>query len=132
MNRLKAPGKAVAQTMGAPAFKETVVGFWTQRCRELLQLRNNLNREDLEYVAEKVATLRDERLKSCIAELIGWGDEERAELETFCAIALEVMKQTTPSKMREAALRVELRYHLGVNRNDYSEATEPVPPSDGS
>jgi len=42
--------------------------------------------------------------------LIGWGDDERAELETFCAIALEVMKQASPSKLREAALRVELRF----------------------
>jgi len=106
---MRAPGKQLAKQLSAPDFKEAVVMFWTQRCRELLQERNNLTRDDLEYTALVVSKLKDERLKTCAAELIGWGDDERAELETFCAIALEVMKQSTPSKLREAALRVELR-----------------------
>ena len=101
---MRAPGKDLAKQLSAPEFKEGVIMFWTERCRSLLQERNNLTREDLEYTAQTVA-----KLKSCVAELIGWGDDERAELETFCAIALEVMKQATPSKLREAALRVELR-----------------------
>ena len=46
----------------------------------LIQQRANLPREDLEYVVEAVAKLKDERLKACVAELIGWGDDERAEL----------------------------------------------------
>lgn len=79
---------------------------------ELLRQRATLPREDLEYVVETVAKLKDERLKACIAELIGWGDEERAEIETFVAIAIEVMKKTTVSKLRDAALTVELRYHM--------------------
>lgn len=99
-----------------------VIMFWTERCRSLLQERNNLTRDDLEYVAAKVASLRDERLKTCVAELIGWGDEERAELETFCAIALEVMQQATPSKLREAALRVELRYFMKGNAGGNQKA----------
>lgn len=82
------------------------------RMRELLQQRAALPREDLEYVVETVAKLKDERLKACIAELIGWGDDERAELETFVAIAIEVMKKTNVSKLRDAAMTVELRYHL--------------------
>ncbi len=45
---------------------------------ELIQQRNSLARDDLEYVVETVAKLKDERLKACVAELIGWGDEERA------------------------------------------------------
>lgn len=106
---MRAPGKDLAKQLSAPEFKEGVIMFWTERCRSLLQERNNLTREDLEYTATAIAKLKDERLKSCVAELIGWGDDERAELETFCAIALEVMKQATPSKLREAALRVELR-----------------------
>lgn len=79
------------------------------RMRELIQQRASLPREDLEYVVEAVAKLKDERLKACVAELIGWGDEERAELETFVAVALEVMKTTNPSKLRNATQTVALR-----------------------
>lgn len=88
------------------------------RMRELLHQRATLPREDLEYVVETVAKLKDERLKACVAELIGWGDEERAEIETFVAIAIEVMKKTNVSKLREAARTVALRYYLKENRND--------------
>lgn len=82
----------------------------SNRMRELLQQRKNLQREDLEYLVERVSKLKDERLQACVAELIGWGDDERAELETFVAIAIEVMKRTTTSKLRDAARIVELRY----------------------
>jgi len=77
---------------------------------ELLQQRAAIPREDLEYLAERVAKLKDERMQSAVAGLIGWGDEERAEIETFVAIAIEVMKKTNVSKLREAAQTVELRY----------------------
>jgi hypothetical protein len=87
-----------------------LVAFWTERCKALLQDRNNLGEEDIAYLAERSAALKDERLKSCIASLIGWGTEDRAELETFIAIALELMKDASPSRMREAARKVELRY----------------------
>lgn len=87
----------------------TFVAEQSVRMRELLQQRAALPREDLEYVVETVAKLKDERLKACIAELIGWGDDERAELETFVAIALEVMKKTNVSKLREAATLVGVR-----------------------
>lgn len=80
------------------------------RIKELLRERATLPREDLEYVVEAISKLRDKRLQACIAELIGWGDEERAEIETFVAIAIEVMKNTNVSKLREAARVVELRY----------------------
>jgi len=83
---------------------------WTVRCKELLQDRNNLSEEDLGYLAEQTAKLKDERLKACIAELIGWGTDEKAELETFCAIALELMKDASPSRLRDCVRRVELRY----------------------
>jgi hypothetical protein len=90
----------------------TFVAQQANRMREMLHQRATLPREDLEYVVETVAKLKDERLKACVAELIGWGDEDRAEIETFVAIAIEVMKKTNVSKLREAAMTVELRYHI--------------------
>jgi hypothetical protein len=83
-----------------------------KRMQEIIQQRQSLNRDDLEYVVEKIATLRDKRLQECVAELIGWGDDERAELETFVAIAIEVMKRTNVSKLRECAQIVEFRYFV--------------------
>jgi len=77
---------------------------------DLLQQRAAIPREDLEYLVERVAKLKDERMQGAIAGLIGWGDEERAEIETFVAIAIEVMKKTNVSRLREAAQTVELRY----------------------
>jgi hypothetical protein len=76
------------------------------RMKDLLHRRATLSREDLEYTAKTVAKLKD---TSCVAELIGWGDDERAEIETFTAIAIEVMRHTTVSRLREAARIVELR-----------------------
>jgi hypothetical protein len=84
-----------------------------KRMKEIIQSRAALNRDDLEYVVERVAKLKDERLQQCVAELIGWGDDERAELETFIAIAIEVMKRTNVSKLRECARIVELRFLAG-------------------
>lgn len=80
------------------------------RMCELIQMRANVPREDLEYLVERVDKLKDDRLKSCVAALIGWGDDERAELETFVAVALEVFKKTNPSKLREASRLVHLRH----------------------
>jgi hypothetical protein len=54
----------------------------------LLRERAAVPREELEYLVERVAKLRDERLQAAVASLIGWGDEERAEIETFVAIAI--------------------------------------------
>ena len=86
------------------------VAIQSQRLHQLLRERATLTQDDLEYVVEAVAKLKDEKLKGCIAELIGWGDEERAEIETFVAIAIEVMKKTNISKLQEAARVVHLRY----------------------
>jgi hypothetical protein len=82
------------------------------RMTEIIQQRASLPREDLEYVVETVAKLKDERLKACVAELIGWGDDERAELETFVAVAIEIMKATNPSKVRSAMQTVALRTYM--------------------
>lgn len=98
--------------MSAIQRKDDMVAHFSTVCVEMLHERNNLTRDDLEYLAEKIAGLRDERLKSCVATLIGWGDKERAELETFCAVALELMKMARPSQITEAARRVELKARL--------------------
>jgi hypothetical protein len=82
------------------------------RMRYLLRERAALPREELEYLVGALAKLKDERLKSGVAELIGWGDDDRAEIETFVAIAIEVMKRTNVSKLRECAQIVELRYWI--------------------
>ncbi len=96
--------------MSAKAEQIQLAAFWTARSKELLQDRNNLTQGDLEYLVLKASMMKDERFKQCIATLVGWGDEERAEMETFCAIAIELMKSATPSKVRDAARIVELRY----------------------
>ena len=99
------------QARGAKAvdFADWLVTHYGKVIKEHLQGRGNLAREDLEYLMEKTAAMRDERLKRCIAELVAWGDNERAEVETFCAIALEVMRNTPPSRLRSAAMTVELK-----------------------
>jgi hypothetical protein len=85
------------------------VAAQSDRMHELLRQRAAISRDDLEYLVEHVDKLRDERVKSAVAGLIGWGDEERAEIETFVAVAIEVMKRTNVSKLREAARVVYLR-----------------------
>lgn len=98
--------------MGAIDDKKQLLRQWTARTSALICDRNNLTHDDLQYVMSKVSVLKDERLKSCIADLIGWGDEERAELVAFCATALTVMEDSPPSRLRDAVRKVEMRYHL--------------------
>lgn len=81
--------------------------------KELLHKRATIPRDDLEYLVRTVAKLKDERLQSCVAELIGWGDDERAEIETFVSIAIEVMRYTSVSRLRDAARTIEMRHLLG-------------------
>ena len=38
--------------------------------------------------------------------------DERVELETLCAIAIELIKSASPSKLRDAGRIVELRYRM--------------------
>jgi hypothetical protein len=108
MNRLKV--RQLSKSMNSHQLQDSIVTYWTQRCNEILHERATLPRDELEYLVEQTSKLKNARLATGIAGLIGWGDEERAELETFCALALEVMKTASPSKLREAALRVEIRY----------------------
>ena len=57
------------ETAGRP--DRDFVAEQADRMRELLQQRSALSRDDLEYLVEKVATLRDQRMQQCVAELIG-------------------------------------------------------------
>lgn len=98
-----------ARTMGARQFADHLLGVLAPSIAEHLQGRANLTQEELEYTVEKVAAMKDARLAANIATLIGWGDDERAEMETFCAVAIEVMRNTPPSRLREAARLVEIR-----------------------
>lgn len=85
------------------------VNDYCAQVRRILQERAALPREELEYVVEAVSKLKDERLKAGVAELVGWGDGDRAELETFFAVAIEVMRETNLTKIRRAVQTVELR-----------------------
>ena len=89
------------------------VDYQAFRMKELLHKRATIPRDDLEYLVRTVAKLKDERLQSCVAELIGWGDDERAEIETFVSIAIEVMRYTSVSRLRDAARTIEMRHLLG-------------------
>ena len=89
-----------------------------RRMNELLKMRGSLPEDDMAYLVEKIERMKDERLKACVTALIGWGDEERAEVETFVAIALEVMKRTNVSKLRECARIVELKYYVKERADD--------------
>jgi hypothetical protein len=90
-------------------FQEELHTYWVKRCTQILQERSNLQRDDLEYTVQAAVKLKDQRLSGCIAGLIGWSDDDRAELETFCAIALEVLRTASSSKVREASRLVEIR-----------------------
>lgn len=39
-------------------------------------------------------------------------DTALASIETFCAVALKVMRKTNPSKIRDAARTIEIKAHL--------------------
>lgn len=86
------------------------VAEYSRFVRQLLRERAAIPREELEYLATAADRLKDERLKAAIAGLIGWSDDDRAEIETFFAVAIEVMKDTTLSKIRKAVQTVEIRF----------------------
>ena len=119
--------------VGSREYVQQLLKHYAGRATWLMQCRGNLSRDDLEYLAQTASKLKDERLKSCIAELIGWGDEERAELETLIALGFEAMKLCSPSRLREAAMRVELKYHLKeVNGGVQSSTPLPRDPTERS
>lgn len=112
------PKKQKTVQVGSKEYHEQLIRHYAGRTTELMKCRGNLERDDLEYLMVTVSKMRDERLKACVAELVGWGDEERAELETLIAIGFEAMKLCSPSRLREAAMRVELKYYLRRKSNE--------------
>lgn len=104
--------------VGSREYFDALLKHYAGRATWLVQCKGNLERDDLEYLMVTASKLKDERLKQCIAELVGWGDEERAELETLLALGFEAMKLCSPSRLREAAMRVSLKYHLKEINNE--------------
>lgn len=114
--------------VGSREYFDALLAFYTNRSTASTRGRGNLSREDLEYVVEAASKLKDKRLQECIAELIGWGDDERSELETLLAIGFEAMKLCSPSRLREAAMRVSLKYYM---KKEFSHAQESIDQSVG-
>lgn len=109
--------------VGSREYFESLLVYYTNRSTAVMRGRGNLSREDLEYVAQAAEKLKDKRLQECIAELIGWGDDERSELETLLALGFEAMKLCSPSRLREAAMRVSLKYYM---KKEFSHAQESI------
>jgi len=109
--------------VGSHEYFSALLTYYTNRSTAIMRGRGNLTREDLEYVAQAAEKLKDKRLQECIAELIGWGDDERSELETLLAIGFEAMKLCSPSRLREAAMRVSLKYYM---KKEFSHAQESI------
>jgi len=122
------PKKPKTVQVGSREYFDALLAFYTNRSTAITRGRGNLSREDLEYVAEAASKLKDKRLQECIAELIGWGDDERSELETLLAIGFEAMKLCSPSRLREAAMRVSLKYYM---KKEFSHAQESIDYSTG-
>lgn len=119
------PKKQKTVQVGSREYFDALIKHYAGRATWLVQCKGNLQRDDLEYLMVTASKLKDERLKQCIAELVGWGDEERAELETLLALGFEAMKLCSPSRLREAAMRVSLKYHMKELMN--VQPPEPVP-----
>jgi hypothetical protein len=109
--------------VGSREYFDALLTYYSNRSTAIVRGRGNLPREDLEYLVQATAKLKDKRLQEGIAELIGWGDEERSELETLLAIGFEAMKLCSPSRLREAAMRVSLKYYM---KKEFSHAQESI------
>ena len=117
------PKKQKTVQVGSREYFDALLAYYSNRSTAIVRGRGNLPREDLEYVVQAAAKLKDKRLQEGIAELIGWGDEERSELETLLAIGFEAMKLCSPSRLREAAMRVSLKYYM---KKEFSHAQESI------
>lgn len=100
----------VSPSMPSREYQKELQTFWATRCTELLQERAVVSEDDMAYLVDKLANMKDDRLKGIVGSLVGWGTDDRAELETFCAIAIECFGLVSPSKLRDATTKVELRY----------------------
>lgn len=60
-----------------------------------------------EITADLVAALQDIR-----QYIPPEGDDSLAHIETFCAVALRVLRKTNPSKIRDAAMAEEIKARI--------------------
>ena len=114
--------------VGSHEYFNALLTYYTNRSTAIMRGRGNLSRDDLEYLVETASKLKDKRMQECVAEMIGWGDDERSELETLLAIGFEAMKLCSPSRLREAAMRVSLKYYM---KKEFSHAQESIDQSAG-
>lgn len=110
--------------VGSREYFDALLAYYANRSTAITRGRGNLSREDLEYLVETASKLKDKRMQECVAELIGWGDDERSELETLLAIGFEAMKLCSPSRLREAAMRVSLKYYMKKEFNHDQESID--------
>lgn len=82
------------------------------RMSTIMQLKQHLSAEDIVYVQDRLAKLKDDRLKQLFQIAIGWSEDDRMELEYFIALSLHVLNKTNPSKIREAARVISLRMYI--------------------
>lgn len=61
---------------------------------------------------ENLAIFWADRCKAILRDKEVMDDHDRADLETFCAIAVELIKSASPYKLREAARNVEIRHRI--------------------
>lgn len=113
--------------VGTKEYFDALIKHYSVRATWLVQCKGNLERDDLEYLIEVGSKLKDQRLKDCIVGLVGWGDEERAELETLLALGFEAMRLCSPSRLREAATRVGLKYYMKDIPNEPVKQEDPRP-----
>lgn len=111
--------------VGTKEYFDALIKHYSVRATWLVQCKGNLERDDLEYLIEVGSKLKDQRLKDCIVGLVGWGDDERAELETLLALGFEAMRLCSPSRLREAATRVGLKYYMKDIPNEPIKQEDP-------
>lgn len=122
------PKKPKTVQVGSREYFDALLTYYTNHSTAIMRGRGNLSHDDLEYVAQVASKLKDKRLQECIAKMVGWGDDERSELETLLAIGFEAMKLCSPSRLREAAMRVSLKYYI---KKEFSHAQESIDQSVG-
>lgn len=111
--------------VGTKEYFDALIKHYSVRATWLVHCKGNLERDDLEYLIEVGSKLKDQRLKDCIVGLVGWGDDERAELETLLALGFEAMRLCSPSRLREAATRVGLKYYMKDIPNEPVKQEDP-------
>lgn len=109
--------------VGSREYFESLLVYYTNRSTAIMRGRGNLSRDDFEYLVKTADKIKDKRMQECIAEMIGWGDNERSELETLLAMGFEAMKLCSPSRLREAAMRVSLKYYM---KKEFSHAQHEI------